>query len=82
MTCVERQIEERSVLALIRLWLSADVEERDEPGGPPRRTRHTAGTPQGGVISPLLANLCLHWFDKLFHRDDGPVELANARLVR
>lgn len=82
MACVERRIVDRSVLALIRLWLSAEVEERDEHGGPPRRTRPTAGTPQGGVISPLLANLYLHWFDKLFHRDDGPVEWANARLVR
>jgi RNA-directed DNA polymerase len=36
----------------------------------------------GGEISPLLANLYLHWFDKLFHRDDGPYVWANARLVR
>src|SRR5581483_6629425 len=36
----------------------------------------------GGVISPLLANLYLHWFDKLFHRPDGPYHWANARLVR
>ena len=82
MACVEKRIVDRSVLALIRLWLKAEVEERDEHGGPPRRTRPTAGTPQGGVISPLLANLYLHWFDKLFHRDDGPRRWANARLVR
>ncbi len=82
MACVEKRIVDRSVLALIRLWLKAEVEERDEDGGPPRRTRPTAGTPQGGVISPLLANLYLHWFDKLFCRDDGPRRWANARLVR
>ena len=35
-----------------------------------------------GVISPLLANLYLHWFDKVFHQPDGPVNWANARLVR
>jgi RNA-directed DNA polymerase len=35
-----------------------------------------------GVISPLLANLYLHWFDKLFNRADGPAAWANARLVR
>ncbi len=82
MACVERRIVDHSVLALIRLWLKAEVEERDEHGGPPRRHRPQAGTPQGGVISPLLANLYLHWFDKLFHRDDGPRWWAKARLVR
>jgi len=34
------------------------------------------------VISPLLANLYLHWFDKLFHRADGPAQWAKAKLVR
>jgi RNA-directed DNA polymerase len=36
----------------------------------------------GGVISPLLANLYLHWFDKVFKGPDGPAQWANARLVR
>ena len=36
----------------------------------------------GGVISPLLANLYLHWFDKVFHGPNGPARWANARLVR
>ncbi|MEK7996492.1 MAG: group II intron maturase-specific domain-containing protein, partial [Planctomycetota bacterium] len=40
-------------------------------------------TPQGGVISPLLANLYLHQMDRAFHEDpDGPYRVANARLVR
>lgn len=82
MLCVEKRVVDRSVLALIRLWLKAEVEERDKKGGPPRRNRPKAGTPQGGVISPLLANLYLHWFDKRFHREDGPRWWANARLVR
>jgi RNA-directed DNA polymerase len=51
---------------------------------PPQGRRHVPrkGTPQGGVISPLLANLYLHYFDKVFHKPNGPVTWANARLVR
>lgn len=81
MKCVEQRVADRSVLRLIRWWLSAAVEERDEGG---RRNRHrpTQGTPQGGVISPLLANLYLHWFDVRFHRGSGPGTWAKARLVR
>jgi RNA-directed DNA polymerase len=45
-------------------------------------TYQRQGTPQGGVISPLLANIYLHWFDKLFYRHDGPARWAKAHLVR
>jgi RNA-directed DNA polymerase len=79
---LERRIADRSVLALIRQWLQAPIVEPAEGGGPPRVFRSTQGTPQGGVISPLLANLYLHWFDRLFHRSDGPAHWAKARLVR
>ena len=81
MKCVERRVADRQVLRLLRQWLVAPVEERDE-NGRPRRTRPTQGTPQGGVISPLLANLYLHWFDVRFHRDTGPGRWARAHLVR
>ena len=40
------------------------------------------GTPQGGPLSPLLANIYLHWFDHLFERGDGPAQWAKAKLVR
>lgn len=81
MKAVERRVADRSVLSLIRMWLGAPVEDRDEDG---RRTvsRSKQGTPQGGVISPLLANLYLHWFDTVFHRSHGPGTWAKARLVR
>ncbi|HSE45068.1 MAG TPA: group II intron reverse transcriptase/maturase [Gemmatimonadales bacterium] len=82
LACVAKRIADRSVLRLIRQWLTAPVEERDEQGRPTRR-RPTQGTPQGGVISPLLANLYLHWMDVLFHRRGGPSTWpAQARLVR
>lgn len=83
MACVRKRVTDRSVLHLIRMWLSAVVVEAGEgPNEPPKYGRPKQGTPQGGVISPLLANLYLHWFDYKFHRDDGPYRWANARLVR
>ena len=81
MKCVERRVADRSVLHLIRQWLKTPVEERGEDGRP-KISRPTSGTPQGGVISPLLANLYLHWFDVQFHRSRGPGQWAHARLVR
>lgn len=78
MAAVSHRISDGAVLRLIRLWLRAPVVEAD--GGPPRRTDR--GVPQGGAISPLLANLYLHWFDKRFHRRDGPARWAGAALVR
>lgn len=78
---LERRIADRSVLRLIRLWLRCPVVEEDDQGR--RRTTHPRqGTPEGGVISPLLANIYLHDFDRAFHGPDGPAQFATARLVR
>ncbi len=81
MAGLEARIADRSVLKLIRMWLRTPVVETDEDGKP-KVTRPRQGTPQGGVISPLLSNSFLHWFDKLFNASSGPRRWANARLVR
>jgi RNA-directed DNA polymerase len=79
MACVRMRVVDRSVLKLISMWLNAPViEEKDKGSG----KRSKKGTPQGGVISPLLANIYLHWFDKVFHSKSGPANWANAKIVR
>jgi len=82
MACVGMRVTDRSVLKLIRMWLETPVVEQPDGGGPPKVSRSKTGTPQGGVISPLLSNIYLHWFDKVFHRPEGPGQWANAKLVR
>lgn len=81
LACVRMRVVDGSVLKLIRQWLKAPVQEQDEQGKK-RIRRNNSGTPQGGVISPLLANIYLHWYDKLFHSKQGPARWANAALVR
>ena len=65
---VARRVAEGKILRLLKLWLKSPVEERDERGN--RRMtggkKSKRGTPQGGVVSPLLANIYInrllrHW---------------------
>ena len=81
--CVRMRVVDGSVIGLIRQWLNAPVvEPPKDKGQPPTVQRNRRGTPQGGVLSPLLANIYLHWFDRAFHLWDGPAQWAKAKLVR
>jgi RNA-directed DNA polymerase len=82
MACVRMRVVDGSVLGLIRQWLQAPVQESGTGGKPPTVKRNDSGTPQGGVISPLLANIYLHWFDDAFHRAGSAAQELGAKLVR
>lgn len=84
MSTVAERINDGSVLGLIKQWLEAPVVEEDKRG----KLRHKpagngarCGTPQGGVISPLLANLYLHLLDRIWERHRMEARFG-ARLVR
>jgi len=79
---VARRIVDRNVLRLVKMWLKTPVEERDEQSK--RRMsggRHsTCGTPQGGVISPTLANIYMNRFLK-YWRQSGRNAAYQAHVV-
>jgi group II intron reverse transcriptase/maturase len=77
LTLVARRMVDGKMLALVKQWLKCAVEEDG------RRWKPRRGTPQGGVISPLLANIYLHvldeeWEKRGYNQRNGP----NVQLVR
>jgi group II intron reverse transcriptase/maturase len=84
MAVVAERICDGAILHLIQMWLKAPVIEMDKDGtkrniGGGKGNRK--GTPQGGVISPLLANLYLHILDRIWERHKLRERLG-ARIVR
>jgi RNA-directed DNA polymerase len=77
---VARRIADKNILRVIRMWLKAPVvEERGD--GKRRYLGNDRGTPQGGVISPLLANIYLHVLDTIW-KARRVQERFEARLIR
>ncbi len=77
MKAVARRVSDGSVLRLLKSWLRAPIVEEDKDGTK-RVIPNRRGTPQGGVISPLLANLYLNPLD---HGVNGNTS-GQARMVR
>ena len=83
MKCVARRISDGNLLHLLKMWLEAPVEETAEDGSKRRTTRNKdegRGTPQGGVASPLLANLYMRRF-VLGWKVCGHAKRLDARIV-
>jgi RNA-directed DNA polymerase len=83
MQCVARRVVDKHMLHLVKMWLKVPVEERDEKTGKKRLMGgkdNDRGTPQGGVISPLLANLYMNRMLKGW-RQTGRAEQFRARIV-
>lgn len=78
MKAVAERVVDGAMLALVKMFLEAPiVDERDDG----RSRRNPRGTPQGGVISPLLANIYLNLLDRNFRRREA-LGATRARLVR
>lgn len=77
MKCLEQRINEPHLLRLIKQFLKAGVMDKD------RMEPTTKGTPQGGIVSPILANIYLHYvLDVWFELKLAPEQSGHAELVR
>jgi RNA-directed DNA polymerase len=77
MRSVSRRVSDGSILHLIKMWLKASVEETSDHGKPTRRRAGSRGTPQGGVLSPLLANIYMRRFLKAWRQRGNAVRFGS-----
>lgn len=73
------RISDSNVLHLIKMWLKVPVIEDGRPKG---GKKNKVGTPQGGVISPVLANVYLHLLDKAVNRTGGIFHRNGVKIAR
>jgi len=74
---LKERLSDKSILAVIHQWLTALVQLTNG-----KLIKSTSGTPQGGVISPLLSNIYLHAFDRIVNNPKGKFARSNIRIVR
>jgi RNA-directed DNA polymerase len=77
---VARRVSDGRMLHLVKMWLKASIEEDNGRGGKTRRNPGHLGTPQGGVLSPLLANIYMRRFLKAWEQR-GYEQEFQARIV-
>jgi RNA-directed DNA polymerase len=79
MAVLRLRISDERILKLIELWLKSPVyEDGVFKGG----KKHKTGTPQGGVISPLLANIYMHLVDRMVNKTGGIYSMSGIKIVR
>lgn len=80
LSVLAERIADRRVLDLIKLWLKTPIVEEDGRYTGGKRT--TKGTPQGGVISPLLANIYMNLIDRILAKPGGYFEKQGIKMIR
>lgn len=79
MKVLQLRIADKRILDLIELWLKSPIyEDGQYKGG----KKQQVGTPQGGVISPLLANIYMHLVDRIVNNEQGIFHKAGIKIVR
>jgi len=76
---LKERIADRNILQLIKMWLKSPVREGNQTKG---GKKNKYGTPQGGVISPLLANIYLNLIDRIVNKCSGEFRKAGIYIVR
>ena len=79
MKLISQRISDKQILHLIKMWLKAPVKEDGQYKG---GKKNKIGTPQGGVISPLLANIYLHLVDRIINREGSQFSDFGIKIVR